>query len=71
MKRTVAPPKVSQSKLEQIKSGKQTKTQIGVEKGKKKVIQGVGAKYAIEEKEKLCYVPIQIRNRKRAKYASI
>jgi hypothetical protein len=52
MKRSVAPPKVSQSKLDQIKSGKQTKTQIGVEKEKKKVIHGVGAKYAIEEKEK-------------------
>ena len=52
MKRSVAPPKVSQSKLDQIKSGKQTKTQLGVEKEKKKVIQGVGAKFHIEEKQK-------------------
>ena len=46
MKKTVDIPKAYQSKLEQ------TRTQIGDEKENKKVIQDIGAKYVITEKEK-------------------
>ena len=52
MKRAVKAPVVNQSKLEQIKSGGKTKTQIGGVNESKKVIQGKGGKYAVTEKEK-------------------
>lgn len=52
MKRAVKAPAVNQSKLDQIKSGGKTKTQIGGVSENKKVIQGKGGKYTITEKEK-------------------
>ena len=52
MKRTVDVRKAYKSKLEQIKSREQTRTQIGDEKENKKVIKDIGAKYVITEKEK-------------------
>ena len=52
MKRTVDVPKAYQSKLEQIKSRELTGTQIGHEKENKKIIQDIGSKYVITEKEK-------------------
>ena len=52
MKRTVNAPRVDPSKLEKIKSGGKTKTQIGGTNEKKNVIQHKGGKIAITEKEK-------------------
>ena len=52
MKRTVNAPKVDPAKLEKIKSGGKTKTQIGGVNEKKNVIQHKDGKIAITEKEK-------------------
>lgn len=41
-----------QSKLEKIKSGGKTKTQIGGVSENKRVVSGKGGKFAITEKEK-------------------
>ena len=52
MKKPINVPRVDQSKLEKIKSGEKTKTQIGGVSEKKNVIQGKDAKIHITEKQK-------------------
>ena len=52
MKRAVKPPAVSQSKLEQIKSGSKKVTQLGGVSQNQKIIHGKGGKYHVTETEK-------------------
>ena len=52
MKRTVKAPVVSQSKLEQIKSGSKKVTQLGGVSQNQKIVQGKGGKYHVTETEK-------------------